>query len=226
MREPLESCMKRALDLSLASAALLALSPLFAVIAALIKRDSPGPVLFRQTRVGRGGRHFTLLKFRTMACGASSAHLLTCAEDARVTPLGQRLRHWKLDELPQLINVLRGDMALVGPRPEVPRYVALYTPEQREVLRVRPGVTDIASIYYRNESSLLIGDNAERLYIEEIMPRKLALSRAYLARRSLTSDVRILVWTLRCTLSPTWIPALGKSTSSESYAEPEEAALL
>ena len=219
--------MKRALDLALASTALLALSPLFAVIAALIKRE-PGPVLFRQTRVGRGGRHFTLLKFRTMTCEALSAQLpaqlLTCAGDARVTPLGQRLRHWKLDELPQLVNVVRGDMALVGPRPEVPRYVALYTPEQREVLRVRPGITGIDSVYYRDESRLLVGGDPERLYTEEIMPRKLALSRAYAERRSLALDVRILLWTLRCVVSPAWTPPLGDALSSR--AEPKKAPLL
>lgn len=174
------------------------LSPILLLTALAIRIDSPGPALFRQRRVGRGGRLFDILKFRSMSTAAESlGGQLTVGADPRITRVGSYLRAWKVDELPQLMNVVMGDMDLVGPRPEVPRYVALYTPAQRRVLDVRPGITDPASVEFRNESDLMAGQpDAEGFYVETIMPRKLALNLAYLERRSLGSDLRVIFTTL------------------------------
>ncbi len=189
---------RRALDVLVSGALLLATAPVLAVVALAVRATSPGPALFRQERVGRDGRPFELLKFRTMIADAPArGGVLTAPGDPRVTRLGAVLRRWKLDELPQLANVLRGDMSLVGPRPEVPGYVAGYTPRQRGVLRVRPGITDPASLAYVDEAAVLARfDDCERAYVEVVMPAKLALSLDYLDRRTLWSDLGILVRTL------------------------------
>jgi lipopolysaccharide/colanic/teichoic acid biosynthesis glycosyltransferase len=189
--------MRRAVDFAAAAAGLLVLSPLFLVIALLIRATSPGPVFHRGERVGKDGRLFRIYKFRSMRAGAErEGPGVTAAGDARVTRVGGWLRRTKLDELPQLINVLRGEMGLVGPRPEDPRYVALYTPEQRRVLGVRPGLTGAASVRYRNEEDLLAGADGERVYREVVMPEKLRIELEFLRGRSLLSDLRILLETV------------------------------
>lgn len=177
----------------------LILLPALAVIAAAIRLTSPGPALFRQERVGKDGRLFHILKFRTMVARAEEQGLkITVGKDPRVTPLGEFLRRFKLDELPQILNILKGEMSFVGPRPEVPQYVELYTPEQRRVLSIKPGVTDLASIRFRNESELL-GQSAdpEKTYTEEIMPQKLAINLDYVDQASLSYDLRLIWMTLR-----------------------------
>ena len=164
---------KRLFDIACSATALLLLCPVLLAVALWVRMDSPGPVIFRQQRVGRGGRLFSIFKFRTMRVGAEAAGLpLTVGDDTRITQAGAWLRRSKVDELPQLVNVLWGDMSLVGPRPEVPRYVALYPADLREtVLSVRPGITDLASLAYRNESALLAHSaDPERTYAEEILP--------------------------------------------------------
>jgi lipopolysaccharide/colanic/teichoic acid biosynthesis glycosyltransferase len=172
------------------------LSPILAVIAAAIKLDSPGPVLYRATRAGREGRPFTMYKLRTMQERREThGPKLTTSGDRRVTRVGRVLRPSRLDELPQLWNVLIGDMSLVGPRPEDLHYVELYTPADRVVLAARPGVTSLASLLYRDEERLLVGDDWERVYVERVMPAKLALDRAYVARQSLRLDLKILAAT-------------------------------
>jgi len=191
---------KRGFDLIVSGIALLVLSPVFAVIAILVKAESPGPALFRQQRVGRFGRPFTMHKFRTMREGERApVHALTVGADPRITPFGGFLRRYKLDELPQLFDVFVGSMSLVGPRPEMSEYVQRYPEEVRNsILSVRPGITDPASIEFRNESALLAtASDPERLYVEEILPRKLASSTRYLGRRSLLSDIRLIFQTLR-----------------------------
>ncbi len=187
--------MKRLFDVVASAAGLVVLSPAFAVIALLIRRDSPGPVFFRQRRVGRHGEEFLIYKFRTMRTEVSGkGRELTVKDDDRVTRIGTTLRHYKLDELPQLINVVRGEMSLVGPRPEVPRYVAAWDEETRAtVLSVRPGMTDLASIKYRNESALLEASaDPERTYLEEIAPAKNALTMHYVRHRTLWLDLKII----------------------------------
>jgi lipopolysaccharide/colanic/teichoic acid biosynthesis glycosyltransferase len=188
----------RAFDLIAATLGLVVLSPLFLVVAIAIKMGSPGPVFFRQERVGRGGVPFRMHKFRSMRPDAEKlGGPLTVGADPRITRVGAVLRKTKLDELPQLIDVVKGDMALVGPRPEVPRYVAHYTPEQRRVLDVRPGITDPASIRYRDESEVLAkAADPERTYVEEVMPHKLAINLEYQARRTLLSDIGVIFATL------------------------------
>ena len=187
---------KRAFDLLLAGLGLLLLSPLLIAIALWIKLDSPGAVMFLQERVGRHGRLFLIHKFRTMAADAPAlGPQITVGADARITRAGRFLRASKLDELPQLWDVWRGAMSLVGPRPEVPRYVALYPAALREiVLSVRPGITDIASLEYRDEARLLAGAaDPERCYVEQVLPAKLALSARYVQTRSFAGDLA-LVW--------------------------------
>lgn len=195
---------KRLFDLLLASLGLALLSPVMLAIALAIKFDSPGPVLYRQQRVGRHGVPFRIRKFRTMAHDErGDGPQLTVGADARVTRVGAVLRRRKLDELPQLIDVLQGTMSLVGPRPEVPRYVALYPLELRaKVLSVRPGITDLASITFRNESELLArAADPEREYLQVVMPRKLALAASYADAPSLGTDLKILWRTLRLLVS-------------------------
>lgn len=189
--------LKRLFDLLASGLGLLLLSPLFALIALLVRLTSPGPIFYRARRVGRGGREFTLYKFRSMVANADrQGPGITAAGDPRVTPIGRVLRRTKLDELPQLWNVLRGDMSLVGPRPEDPRYVALYTPEQRRVLDVRPGITSLASIEYRNEEAILRGPDWEQRYIREVMPAKLAIDLRYVQQATLLTDLLIILRTL------------------------------
>lgn len=188
---------KRLFDLIASAVGLLLLSPLLLLIAAAVRLESHGPALHRAVRVGRGRREFTLYKFRTMVLNAAEAGPgITVSADPRVTRVGRVLRRAKLDELPQLINVLRGEMSIVGPRPEDPRYVALYSPEQREVLTVRPGITSPASVRFRDEEALLSGSDWEQRYIEEIMPAKLALDLEYVRHASLRRDLAVLWKTL------------------------------
>ena len=189
---------KRMFDLLSALAGLLLLSPLLLLLAACIRLDSPGPVFFRQVRVGRGGQPFRIHKFRTMATDTTAGGLqLTVGADPRVTRTGRWLRKYKLDELPQLIDVVRGKMSLVGPRPEVPEYVKYYSREQKDiVLSVRPGITDNASIEYRDENIILAeSDNPEQDYIEKILPIKLGYYLRYVADRSMTGDIAIILRT-------------------------------
>jgi len=189
---------KRIFDLCASLSGLVLLSPLFLLIAILIKRDSSGPVFFRQTRVGRQGQAFRIHKFRTMATDAPARGLqITVGADSRITRTGCWLRKYKLDELPQLIDVVRGKMSLVGPRPEVPKYVAHYPPDARQiVLSVRPGITDNASIEYRDENDILAkSDDPEREYIEKVMPVKLEYYRRYVEERSMPGDLAIILRT-------------------------------
>jgi lipopolysaccharide/colanic/teichoic acid biosynthesis glycosyltransferase len=193
--------LKRGLDLVTSLIGLVVLSPLFVVVAIAIKADSRGPVLFHQTRVGRGGREFRVLKFRSMRQGAEGeGPQITVGADGRITRVGAVLRRYKLDELPQLVNVLVGDMSLVGPRPEVPRYVACYPAESRHlVLSVRPGITDPASLEFIDESRLLHGldgEQAHRMYIEQILPRKLAIAGDYVRTQSLGKDLGLILKTV------------------------------
>lgn len=195
---------KRLFDLLIAAAVLVLAAPLMLAIAAWIKLDSRGPVLFRQDRVGRHGRVFRIHKFRTMRHDPSDrGPLITVGGDARITRVGQLLRGSKLDELPQLIDVLQGTMSLVGPRPEVPRYLPFYPPALRDkILSVRPGITDLASIEYRRESELLASaDDPERAYVEQVLPEKLRYAEQYVDCASLWMDIRLLCRTLRAVLT-------------------------
>ena len=189
---------KRVMDIVVSAAALCVLWPVLALIALAIVVDDPGPVFYRQVRVGRGGRPFRIFKFRTMVVDADRKGLsITVGRDSRITRVGAFLRKTKFDELAQLLNVLAGQMSFVGPRPEVPRYVELYTPYQRQVLLVRPGITDYASIAYRNENDLLAGaKDPERMYIETVMPDKIELNMKYLREISPLADVRLILKTI------------------------------
>lgn len=190
--------LKRVMDIAISGAALCVLWPVLLLIALAIVIDDPGPVFYRQVRVGRGGKEFRIFKFRTMVVDADKKGLqITVGRDSRITRVGAFLRKTKLDELAQLLNVFLGQMSFVGPRPEVPRYVAMYTPYQRQVLLVRPGITDYASIAYRNENDLLAGaEDPERMYVEEIMPAKLELNMKYLRRVSPLEDIRLILATI------------------------------
>jgi lipopolysaccharide/colanic/teichoic acid biosynthesis glycosyltransferase len=194
----LQLILKRIFDILVSFVGLVILSPLFIVLAIVIVSDSKGSVFFKQTRVGRNGVPFKIYKFRTMIEDAEAKGMqLTVGDDSRITNVGTFLRKTKIDELPQLINVFKGEMSFVGPRPEVPKYVELYTEDQRQVLMVRPGITDLASIEYRNESELLAtADNPEKVYIEEVMPRKIELNKKYIENISLCGDIRVIFKTL------------------------------
>jgi FlaA1/EpsC-like NDP-sugar epimerase/lipopolysaccharide/colanic/teichoic acid biosynthesis glycosyltransferase len=189
---------KRAFDIVASAAGLLVLLPLFVIVALLVKATSRGPVFFRQVRVGRDGREFRVWKFRTMVADAPGLGAsLTVAGDNRITRAGTVLRAWKIDELPQLVNVLVGEMSLVGPRPEVPRYVALYDERQRRVLDARPGITDYASITYFEENAILArAADPENTYVREVMPHKLEMNLRYLERQGFWEDIRIILATL------------------------------
>lgn len=190
---------KRAVDVSAAAAGLLCLAPIFALVSALIRLDSDGPVLFTQERVGRDFRPFRIYKFRTMVRDAPrlGAPLTAGARDPRVTRIGRLLRKTKIDELPQLLNVLKGEMSLVGPRPELPIYVARFRRDYEEILRVRPGMTDLASLRFRDEASLLEGAaDPEELYLRSILPEKLRLGKAYVREASLRLDLALITKTL------------------------------
>lgn len=189
---------KRAMDIVLSACALAVLWPLLLLIALAIWIDDPGPVFYRQVRVGRNGKTFRIFKFRSMVMDADKKGLaITVGRDSRITRVGTVLRKTKLDELAQLLNVFLGQMSFVGPRPEVPKYVELYTPYQRQVLLVRPGITDYASIAYRNENDLLAGaPNPEAMYIEQIMPDKIELNMKYLREISPLADIRLILKTI------------------------------
>jgi lipopolysaccharide/colanic/teichoic acid biosynthesis glycosyltransferase len=191
---------KRPFDFVCATLGLLVFGPLMLAVAAWVKADSQGPVLFRQVRIGRYGRPFRIFKFRTMVTDAEKhGGQITPDDDCRITRCGKWLRKLKLDELPQLLNVLRGEMSLVGPRPEVPRYVEMYTPEQRQVLECTPGITDPASVHYRNEGQILSRSACpEETYVKEIMPEKIRLNLEYARTATLWSDTRVIVRTLFC----------------------------
>ena len=191
--------MKRLFDIVASSLGLIALSPLFLVLALWIKADSRGPVFYRQTRVGKDNRDFRLYKFRSMRPDADKGSLITIGgRDPRVTRSGYYIRKFKLDEFPQLINVLKGDMSLVGPRPEVRKYVDMYTPQQMKVLSVRPGITSLASIRYRNENEILAAaDDPDRCYIEQVMPDKLRIDLEYVGNASLANDIRLILSTFK-----------------------------
>ena len=189
---------KRVYDLLFSGLGLVSLSLPFLLIALVIKLTDRGPVFFRQQRVGQFGRLFWIWKFRTMIVNAEKRGLsVTRGDDPRITGIGRILRQTKLDELPQLWNVLRGDMSLVGPRPEVPRYVARYTAEQRQVLNAKPGITDLATLQFRHEEELLRdAADVEAFYLEHCLPQKIELNLRYLPRASLWQDTRIILHTL------------------------------
>jgi lipopolysaccharide/colanic/teichoic acid biosynthesis glycosyltransferase len=188
---------KRTFDVLASSIGLLILSPFFVLIAVAVRLNSNGPVLYRAQRIGQHGRPFRLYKFRSMIAGAdANGPGITAAQDNRITSVGRVLRRTKLDELPQLINVWRGEMSLVGPRPEDSRYVALYTPEQRAILKYRPGITSMASLKYRSEEQLLSSPDWEQTYIHEVMPAKLALDLDYAQRANLLTDIWLILRTI------------------------------
>jgi len=190
--------MKRCYDIVLSGLGLLLLLPLLAILGGAVKAGDWGPVFYRQIRIGRYGRPFRICKFRTMRQGSDREGLvITAAGDARVTSVGRWLRRTKLDELPQLWNVLVGEMSLVGPRPEVPRYVSHYTPGQREVLQLMPGITDVASLEFRSEERLLaMAGNVEEFYVTQCIPRKIELNLEYARRASLWNDTKVILRTL------------------------------
>lgn len=190
--------MKRAFDILTAALGLFLLSPLLIPVALLIKLTSPGPVLFRQKRIGRQFRPFWICKFRTMTRDAPrQGGPITFGADPRITRVGHLLRKTKMDELPQLINVLKGEMSLVGPRPEVPRYVEMFREDYEEILRVRPGITDLASIKYRDEAALLgQAENPEQEYISRVLPEKIHLAKEYVRRSSCRFDLTVIIRTL------------------------------
>lgn len=191
---------KRAVDIALSAITLMALTPLFILIAISIKLDSAGPVFFRAARVGRRYKLFMPYKFRTMVVDAQkiSKVVSTPNDDPRITRVGRILRRFNLDELPQFINVLKGEMSIVGPRPEVPEYVAMFTEEERAVLSVRPGITDWATLWIRDKGEILAGSkDPEKVYMEEIRPEKLRLQLLYVRERSLWIDLQIMLKTLK-----------------------------
>ncbi|MDP4934330.1 MAG: sugar transferase [Salibacteraceae bacterium] len=190
--------MTRFFDIFLSLLGLLVLSPRLALLAFWILLDSKGGVFFKQTRVGKHGKHFQLLKLRSMRIDAEKSGQLTVgARDPRITNSGLFIRKYKLDEMPQLINVLKGEMSLVGPRPEVPKYVALYNEKQLRILNVKPGITDVASLAYFHENELLAAsENPEQTYIDEVMPAKLELNLAYINNPSLAAYFSVVFKTI------------------------------
>ena len=186
------------MDIFFSLIGLIVLFPLFLVIALIITLDSKGGVFYKQIRVGKDGKDFKLFKFRSMAVGSDKKGLLTVGgNDSRITKPGYFIRKYKIDELPQLINVFIGDMSLVGPRPEVRKYVDLYNEEQQKVLSVQPGITDYASIAYINENEVLgNSENPEKTYIEEVMPSKLKLNLKYIEEKSVVTDIKIIFKTI------------------------------
>ena len=196
--------MKRAFDLLFSAVGLFLLFPFLVLIALLINLDSPGPVIFRQERIGKGGKIFRIHKFRTMRVAVDrDGPEITVGSDERITQLGAFLRRYKLDEFPQLIDVIKGDMSIVGPRPEVQKYVDLYPQSAKPVIfSVRPGITDAASIEFKNENQLLGSvPDPERYYVEQILPRKIQHYVAYVQHRSLWTDLVIVLRTIRATVS-------------------------
>lgn len=197
-KKKLQLYFKRIFDIIVSIIGLVVLAPFFLIIGIIIKLDSTGPIFFKQVRVCKAGEKFEIYKFRTMVEDAEKKGMqITVGEDNRITNLGKFIRNYKIDELPQLINVLKGDMSFVGPRPEVPKYVELYNDEQKNILKVRPGITDIASIEYRDENKLLSkSDNPQKTYIEEIMPRKIELNLLYIRNFSVWYDIKLICKTI------------------------------
>ena len=190
--------LKRIFDITLSLFGLVILLPFILIIAILIKIDSKGPVFFKQVRITKGGKEFKIFKYRTMKVGSDKYSQITVGKDERITKIGSFLRKYKLDEIPQLINVLIGDMSLVGPRPEVPKYVALYTDEQKEILKVRAGITDYASIEFSNENDLLASEeDPEKAYIKKVMPKKIELNKKYISEISMLTDIKIILLTIK-----------------------------
>ena len=190
--------MKRIFDILLSGLLLVFACPILLLIALFVKIDSPGPIFFRANRTGKDGEHFHIFKFRSMVADASTKGPgITRMGDSRITRIGRLLRKWKLDEIPQLFNILKGEMAIVGPRPEDPKYVSQYTPEQRRVLSVRPGIASPAIIKYRNEEELLeVSDDVENTYLTLILPDKICLDLDYIDHQSFLNDLRVLGKTL------------------------------
>jgi lipopolysaccharide/colanic/teichoic acid biosynthesis glycosyltransferase len=185
--------MKRIFDILVSILVLLFLSPFLLLTSILVKLTSPGPVFYRAMRVGKGGVPFRLYKFRSMTVAADQrGPKITAQGDSRITPLGRWLRRLKIDELPQFINVLKGEMSIVGPRPEDPHYVKAYTPEQKRVLDLRPGITSPASVRFRHEEQLLSGADWERQYLDDVLPHKLQIELDYLHRRTFFTDLKII----------------------------------
>jgi lipopolysaccharide/colanic/teichoic acid biosynthesis glycosyltransferase len=202
LSKPLPECFQRTFDLMCSSAGVLLLSPVFVGIALLILWDDGPPIFFSQMRVGRNGLPFRIWKFRTMRAGTKGS-LITAAGDSRITRIGERIRRWKLDELPQLFNVLKGEMSLVGPRPEVPEHVQFGSLTWRAVLEVRPGITDLATLLYRDEEKILgASRDPSLLYRESILPAKLVLNLQYLRSRSFLQDLKLIFLTIR----HSWFP--------------------
>ena len=205
---------KRLYDLGFSGMGLLCLSPVFLVLAVIVKVSDGGPVFYRQERVGVGGRRFRIWKFRSMVVDADRLGIAVTRDgDVRITRIGRFLRKTKLDELPQLWNVWVGDMSLVGPRPEVPRYVERYTPEQRVILELKPGITDLATLKFRNEEELLReAEDTERFYVEYCVPRKIELNLEYARGAGLWSDTVIILRTL--------LPWLDRGLADRGGSEP------
>ncbi|CEK31569.1 sugar transferase [[Clostridium] sordellii] len=197
-KRKLSLIIKRIFDIAVSSIGLIVLLPILIVIAILIKLDSKGPVFFKQKRVGKNKKIFEIYKFRTMVTDAEKlGKQITVGEDNRITKVGRFIRKYKLDEFPQLINVLKGEMSLVGPRPEVPKYVELYDIYQEQILLVQPGITDYASIKFKNESELLgCSNNPEKSYVEDIMPQKINLNMKYIKNISLFEDIKLVLSTI------------------------------
>ena len=190
--------MKRTFDIGVSFVGLILLSPLMLLAALAIKLDSPDPIMFRQKRIGKGFHPFLIYKFRTMQEASGRRRSLTVGDDPRITPTGRLLRRTKIDEIPQLINVLKGDMSFVGPRPEVPEFVELFRSEYEEILKVRPGITDLASLKYRDEAAVLEqSENPEEEYLRRVLPDKINLSKEYIRRSSFFLDLTLILKTVR-----------------------------
>lgn len=189
--------LKRIFDIVFSIFGILFFLPVFIIIGVLIKLDSKGEIIFKQIRVTKNGKEFKIYKFRTMREDTENNKQITIGKDSRITKIGNFLRKTKLDELPQLFNIIKGEMSFVGPRPEVPKYVAYYTDEQKEILKVRAGITDYASIYFSNESEILgQQSDPEKYYIEEIMPHKIKLNKKYIDNMGIITDIKIIILTI------------------------------
>ena len=189
--------LKRIFDLLLSCLSLLMTLPFYPLIALAIKFDSKGPIFYTQPRVGRNYSTFNIIKFRTMVTAQSFRSYITIKNDSRITSSGKFLSRYKIDEWPTILNVIKSEMSFVGPRPEAPKYVALYTKEQKKVLAVKPGITDPATITYNNEAELMSStDDSEKIYIKQIMPRKLSLNSKYVENQTLITDAKIIFKTI------------------------------
>jgi len=190
--------MKRTFDIGVSFVGLILLSLLMLLAALAIKLDSPGPIMFRQKRIGKGFHPFLIYKFRTMQEASGRRRSLTVGDDPRITPTGRLLRRTKIDEIPQLINVLKGDMSFVGPRPEVPEFVELFREDYEEILTVRPGITDLASVKYRDEAAVLGHcNNPQEEYLRHVLPDKINLNKEYISRSSFFFDLTLILKTVR-----------------------------